>query len=138
MQSGEVGAPAPVQLFTAAEMAANLKEVQSSHGVKTLLTPKGTDVTMMINEESGKAAKECEYHAKRDHVFQVLDGETTYQLGGTPKSPREIKPGEFLAPDADGYKTFLLKKGDYLLVPRMTPHRRITQGSVSLLLISAE
>jgi mannose-6-phosphate isomerase-like protein (cupin superfamily) len=93
---------------------------------------------MVMNEETNKSAKEFEYHAKRDHVFQVLDGETKYLLGGTPKSPREIKPGEFLAPDCDGYKTVILKKGDYLLVPRMTPHRRITEGSVSLLLISAE
>jgi len=31
----------------------------------------------------------------------------------------------------------VLKKGDYLSVPRNTPHKRITEGKVSLLLISA-
>ncbi len=137
-QADSAATPVPIQVFTADEMAANLKEVQSNHSAKTLLTPKGTDVTMVINEESNKIAKEFEYHAKRDHVFQVLAGETKYELGGTPKSPRETKPGEFLAPESVGHKTVNLKQGDYLFVPRMTPHRRITDGSVSLLLISAE
>ena len=90
------------------------------------------------SDEVNKIAKEFEYHAKRDHVFQVLAGETKYELGGTPKTPRETKPGEFLAPESEGHKTVMLKQGDYLFVPRMTPHRRITDGSVSLLLISAE
>jgi mannose-6-phosphate isomerase-like protein (cupin superfamily) len=135
----EAAAPTvPIQLFTADEMAANLKEVQTGHSSKTLLSPKGIAFTMVINEESDKVAKEFEYHAKRDHIFQVLAGETQYELGGKPKDPRETKPGEFLAPASEGFKTVVLKHGDYLLVPRMTPHRRITDGSVSLLLISAE
>lgn len=137
-QADTATAPVPIHIFTADEMAANLKEVQSNHSAKTLLTPKGTDVTMVINEESNKIAKEFEYHARRDHVFQVLAGETKYELGGTPKSPRETRPGEFLAPESVGHQTVNLKQGDYLFVPRMTPHRRITDGSVSLLLISAE
>lgn len=137
-QAEQPALPVPFKLFTADEMAANLKDVQSNHSVRTLVSPKGTDVTMAINEESSKIAKEFEYHAKRDHVFQVLAGETTYELGGTPKNPRETKPGEFLAPESEGFKKVTLKRGDYLLVPRMTPHRRITEGSVSLLLISAE
>jgi mannose-6-phosphate isomerase-like protein (cupin superfamily) len=130
--------PIPFQVFDAEAMAANLKDVQSNHGTKPLLSPKGSDITMVINEETNKVAKEFEFHAKRDHVFQVLAGETTYELGGTPKNARETKPGEFLAPESDGHKTVTLKQGDYLFVPRMTPHKRITEGSVSLLLISAE
>ena len=132
------GPPLPIQVFTADEMAADLKEVQAGHSSKTLLSPKGIAFTMVMNEETDKVAKEFEYHAKRDHLFQVLAGETKYQLGGTPKNPRETKPGEFLAAESEGFKTVTLKHGDYLLVPRMTPHRRITEGSVSLLLVSAE
>lgn len=130
--------PIPFQVFTAEMMAGDLKDVQSNHSTRTLLSPKGSDITMAINEESSKVSKEFEYHAKRDHVFQVLAGETQYELGGTPKNPRETKPGEFLAPESEGHKTVMLKRGDYLFIPRMTPHRRITQDSVSLLLISAE
>jgi len=30
-----------------------------------------------------------------------------------------------------------LKKGDYLLLPRMTPHKRVTKQNVTLILISS-
>jgi mannose-6-phosphate isomerase-like protein (cupin superfamily) len=135
--AGQAGGPAVFEVFPAAEMAGVMKDVQASHGTKDLVTSKATTMTMTVNEESKKAAKEFEYHAHRDHVFQVLDGETEYQLGGTPKNARETKPGEWLAPDSEGYTSVKLKKGDYLSIPRMTPHRRITDGSVTLLLIAA-
>jgi quercetin dioxygenase-like cupin family protein len=124
------------QVFTAAEMASELKSVQANHGTKNLVTSPGT--LMVINEETKKAGKEFEWHATRDHIFQVLDGETKYELGGTPKGAHETKPGEWLAPESGGAKTVVLKKGDYLFVPRMTPHKRTTDGSVSLLLISSQ
>ena len=135
-QSGtvETGA-ATFQLFPAATMESEFKAVQATHGTKNLVTSPGT--LMVINEETKKAAKEFEWHAHRDHIFQVLDGETKYELGGTPKNGRETKPGEWLAPESEGAKTVVLKKGDYLFVPRMTPHKRTTDGSVSLLLITA-
>ncbi|WP_035354567.1 cupin domain-containing protein [Edaphobacter aggregans] len=126
----------PFQLFNAAEMESALKGVEANHGTKNLLTTPGT--LMIINEETKKAAKEFEWHATRDHVFQVLEGETKYELGGTPKGARQTKPGEWLAPESEGAKAVILKKGDYLFVPRMTPHKRTTDGSVSLLLISSQ
>lgn len=117
-------------------MANELKAVQANNGTKNLLTSPGT--LMIINEETKKAGKEFEWHQTRDHVFQVLDGETKYELGGTPKGAHETKPGEWLAPESEGAKTVELKKGDYLFIPRMTPHRRVTDRSVSLLLISSQ
>lgn len=129
------GAPA-VKVFTASEMEGELKGVTANHSTKNLLTTPGT--LMILNEETKKAGKEFEWHATRDHVFQVLDGETKYELGGTPKGAHETKPGEWLAPESEGAKTVMLKKGDYLFVPRMTPHKRITDGSVSMLLISSQ
>ena len=135
--AGQEGqAPLPIQVFTAADMESALKGVQANHGTKNLLTSPAT--LMVINEETKKAGKEFEWHATRDHVFQVLDGETTYELGGTPKGAHQTKPGEWLAPESEGAKTVMLKKGDYLFVPRMTPHKRTTDGSVSLLLISSQ
>ena len=132
-QTSEGGA---VQVFTASDMAGELKSVQANHGTKNLLTTPGT--LMILNEETKKAGKEFEWHATRDHVFQVLDGETKYELGGTPKGAHQTKPGEWLAPESEGAKAVILKKGDYLFVPRMTPHKRTTDGSVSLLLISSQ
>lgn len=134
--AGQGAAASEVQVFTADEMASELKGVQANHGTKNLLTTPGT--LMILNEETKKAAKEFEWHQTRDHVFQVLDGETKYELGGTPKGAHQTKPGEWLAPESEGAKTVILKKGDYLFVPRMTPHKRTTDGSVSLLLISSQ
>jgi mannose-6-phosphate isomerase-like protein (cupin superfamily) len=135
--AGQTGGAAAFEVFPAAEVAGVMKDVQASHGTKNLITSKATTMTFTINEESNKVAKEFEYHAHRDHVFQVLDGETEYQLGGTPKNARETKPGEWLAPESEGYTSVKLKKGDYLSIPRMTPHKRITTGSVTLLLVAA-
>jgi quercetin dioxygenase-like cupin family protein len=135
-QSDTVGGGTTFQVFSAEEMASEVKAVQANHGTKNLLTTSGT--LMIINEETKKAGKEFEWHATRDHVFQVLDGETKYELGGTPKGAHETKPGEWLAPESEGAKTVMLKKGDYLFVPRNTPHKRTTDGSVSLLLISSQ
>ncbi len=136
-QSAEAGERAPVQLFTAAAVEGMMNELEASHGTKDLITAKNLAVTMTINQEERKSGKEFEYHAHRDHIFQVLDGMTRYEVGGTPKNAREIKPGEWLAPDSEGFKAIELKKGDMLLIPRMTPHKRITEESVTLLLISA-
>lgn len=133
---GQTADGSEIKVFTAGEMASELKGVQTNHATKNLLTTRGT--LMILNEESNKTAKEFEWHATRDHVFQVLDGETKYELGGTPKGAHQTKPGEWLAPESEGAKTVMLKKGDYLFVPRMTPHKRTTEGSVSLLLISSQ
>jgi mannose-6-phosphate isomerase-like protein (cupin superfamily) len=137
MAAEPTAATVPFKVFTASDMAGELAGVQANDGTKNLILSPGLSVTMAINAESKKIGKEFEAHATRDHVFQVLDGETVYLVGGTLKGARETKPGEFLAPDAEGYTRVVLKKGDYLSVPRMTPHKRMTEGKVSLLLISA-
>jgi mannose-6-phosphate isomerase-like protein (cupin superfamily) len=134
--AGQTADALPVQVFTASQMEGEAKGVQANHSTKNLVTSPAT--LMVINEETKKAAKEFEWHATRDHVFQVLDGETKYELGGTPKGTHQTKPGEWLAPESEGAKTVMLKKGDYLFVPRMTPHKRTTDGSVTLLLISSQ
>ncbi|HEU4635591.1 MAG TPA: hypothetical protein VFS41_05390 [Edaphobacter sp.] len=133
---GQTSEATEIKTFSAGEMASELKAVQANHSTKNLLTAPGT--LMILSEESKKAAKEFEWHATRDHVFQVLDGETKYELGGTPKGAHQTKPGEWLAPESEGARNVMLKKGDYLFVPRMTPHKRTTEKSVSLLLISSQ
>jgi hypothetical protein len=69
-------------------------------------------------------------------VVQILDGSTVYEVGGTPKDGRNTKPGEWLAPGSDGATAITLKKGDMLVIPRGTPHKRSTAESVTLMLIS--
>jgi mannose-6-phosphate isomerase-like protein (cupin superfamily) len=48
----------------------------------------------------------------------------------------EPKLGEWLAPSSEGSKSILMGKGDMLVLPRGTPHRRSTEDSVTLILIS--
>ena len=64
-------------------------------------------------------------------------GKTVYELGGTPENGHSTKPGEWLAPTSQGAKTVTLKKGDVLVIPRNTPHKRSTVGSVTFYLISS-
>ena len=134
--AAEPGEAATFQVFTAEAIEGLMNSLEVSHGSKDLVTGK-VGVSMTISAENNKVAKEFEYHQHRDHVFQILEGMTRYELGGTPKNPRQIRPGEWLAPDSEGCKVITLKKGDMLVVPRMTPHKRITEESVTLLLINA-
>jgi quercetin dioxygenase-like cupin family protein len=90
----------------------------------------------MLTVETAKNAKEFEWHENRDHIFQIIDGSTVYEVGGTPKGAHSTGPGEWLAPASEGATTITLKKGDMLVIPRGTPHKRNTAESVTLTLIS--
>jgi mannose-6-phosphate isomerase-like protein (cupin superfamily) len=57
-------------------------------------------------------------------------------VGGVPKNGHNTKPGEWLAPSSEGSKSILMGKGDMLVLPRGTPHKRSTEDSVTLILIS--
>jgi mannose-6-phosphate isomerase-like protein (cupin superfamily) len=92
--------------------------------------------TVVLTAEMAKSPKEFEWHEGRDHIVQILDGSTVYEVGGTPKGGHSKGPGEWLAPVSEGAATFTLKKGDMLVIPRGTPHKRSTAESVSLILIS--
>jgi quercetin dioxygenase-like cupin family protein len=128
--------PVPFQFFTAKSLEDSAKSLQAAPGNKTLVENKEIPVTVVMTTEVAKSAKEFEWHEGRDHLIQVLDGETLYQVGGTPKGAHNTKPGEWLAPDSEAATTYTLKKGDMLLIPRGTPHKRSTAGSVTFILIS--
>jgi quercetin dioxygenase-like cupin family protein len=134
---GVTPAPAePVQLFTAAQIADDKKKLAAEPGNNNLYTPTDLPLTVVLTTETTKAGKEFEWHEGRDHIFQILEGETTYELGGTPQGGHNTKPGEWLAPTSAGAKTYKLKAGDMIVVPRGTPHKRTTAKSVTFYLIS--
>ena len=117
---------------------ATLKSLQAAPGNRQLSGSKTTPFTSVLTVEINKSAKEFEYHEHRDHIFQIIDGTTQYQLGGTPQNPRSTGPGEWLAPSSEGAKSVTLNKGDMLVIPRGMAHKRSTTGSVTLLLISIQ
>jgi mannose-6-phosphate isomerase-like protein (cupin superfamily) len=134
----EAAPPAAFQVFTAAQLADDAKALMAKPGNNNLVTLKETIVVMTT--EVAHAAKDFEWHEQRDHIIQILDGSTLYELGGTPKGTHDNagKAGEYLAPDSDSPTKLTLNKGDMLTIPRGTPHRRTTSGSVTLILISSQ
>jgi mannose-6-phosphate isomerase-like protein (cupin superfamily) len=135
-QSAGSSVPQPFQVFSAEKLADAMKTLQAKPGNDSLYEPKALPLTIVLTTEERKSAKEFEYHEGRDHIFLILEGATKYELGGTPKGAHKTKPGEWLAPASDGATTLTLKKGDMLVIPRGTPHKRTTEGSVTLTLIS--
>jgi mannose-6-phosphate isomerase-like protein (cupin superfamily) len=130
--SGEAG----FFLFTAKSLADDQSALDANPGNKNLLDAR--TFTLALTTERAKSAAEFEWHEGRDHIFQILEGSTVYEVGGTPKGAHSKGPGEWLAPESDGAATLTLNKGDLLVIRRGTPHRRKTAESVTLLLISPQ
>jgi quercetin dioxygenase-like cupin family protein len=130
--------PEPIQVFTAGKLADAMKALQAKPGNDNLFASKALPFNIVMTTEEKKSGKEFEYHEGRDHIFQILEGTTIYELGGTPKDARNTKPGEWLAPASEGATTLTLHKGDMLVIPRGTPHKRSTEASVTFTLISIE
>jgi quercetin dioxygenase-like cupin family protein len=124
------------QLFTAQTLADDIQTLDAAPGNNNLVSDRNFTVALTV--EKAKSAVEFEWHEGRDHIFQILDGWTEYELGGTPKGAHSKGPGEWLAPESDGAATVTLKKGDMLVIHRGTPHRRKTAASVTLMLISPQ
>ncbi len=127
---------AGIQVFRADQLNADMQALDMSPGNKSLVNQ--TSFVMMLTTEKAKTAAEFEWHDGRDHVFQIIEGSTVYELGGSPKGAHSKGPGEWLAPESVDHKTITLNKGDMLVVPRGTPHKRSTPVSVTLLLISPQ
>jgi quercetin dioxygenase-like cupin family protein len=124
------------QLFTAGKIQTDIHALQAVPGNNNLVT--GKNFTIALTVETAKSATEFEWHEHRDHVLQVLDGSTVVDVGGTPKGAHSIGTGEWHAPDSVGSTALTLNKGDMLIIPRNTPHRRSTSGWVSFILISPQ
>lgn len=138
--SGQAGSgAAKYQVFTAADMQKDIQKANANPGNVNLVEEKGgMTFTMVLTAEKNKTAPEFEMHEHRDHIFQILEGSTIYEVGGTPKGGRSIGPGEWRGPEVEGAAKVTLHKGDRLVVPRGTPHKRTTPESVTFTLISPE
>ena len=129
------GALAPKKV-SAQEIQADAKALAANPGNNYFVDAKSFSV--LLTAETAKSGTEFEWHEQRDHVIQVVEGSTVIWVGGTPKNGHSIGPGEWKAPDSEGAVSFALNKGDMLIIPRTTPHKRITTGTVTLLLVSPQ
>jgi mannose-6-phosphate isomerase-like protein (cupin superfamily) len=133
----ETGVHSTFKLFTEQAIESLVKDLQAAPGSKDIVSATDQVISITVTVEEKKTATEFEFHEFRDHVFQVIEGTTRYELGGSPRNSRQTKPGEWLAPDSEAFTSITLRRGDILTISRMTPHRRITETRVTLLLISA-
>jgi mannose-6-phosphate isomerase-like protein (cupin superfamily) len=130
--------PFPFKVVTAGTLAEQTAALEAKPGNFDFSPNPMLPFTCVLTVEKEKAGKEFEWHDGRDHIFQILEGETSYELGGKPQGAHNTKPGEWLAPGSEGATQVTLKKGDILTIPRNTPHKRTTKGSVTFYLFSVE
>jgi mannose-6-phosphate isomerase-like protein (cupin superfamily) len=135
-QTASLSPSGGLQTFSAAALHNAIAKLEAVPGNNTLVDDK--TFTIALTVEKNKAGKEFEWHEGRDHIFQILDGSTRIEVGGTPKDARNTKPGEWLAPASEDAVTLTVNKGDMLIIPRGVPHRRTTKDSVTLMLISPQ
>ena len=127
---------AKIQTFTAAQLHGDFAALQSAPGNNKIVDLPTFTVALIV--EKNKAQEQFEWHEGRDHIFQILEGTTYYELGGTPKGAHSTGPGEWNSPESENAEKLTLSKGDMLIIPRSTPHRRTTKESVTLMLISPQ
>ena len=132
-----VAAAVPYKLFTNKELDVDEKALQAAPGNKNLVDQSaGFPCAIVMTTEVHKSAAEFEWHEGRDHIIQIIDGSTLYEVGGTPTGTKVMGPGEWHSTGSTGSKSILLGKGDIMLIPRGTLHKRSTEDSVTFLLIS--
>jgi quercetin dioxygenase-like cupin family protein len=126
----------PFKLWTSNELDADIKALDAKPGDNRLYDSKSIPEQIILTVEKHKSATEFEWHEGRDHLLYVLDGSTLYEVGGTPTGTKVMGPGEWHATGSTGSKSIVLAKGDMLLIPRGTLHKRSTEDSVTFLLVS--
>jgi mannose-6-phosphate isomerase-like protein (cupin superfamily) len=125
----------PAKLWSGKDLDEAMKALGAKPGDNRLYASNSIPVQIVLTTEKHKSAPEFEWHEGRDHIVQIIDGSTLYEIGGVPKGAHGGN-GEWHAPQSDGSKSMLLEKGDLLLIPRGTLHKRSTEDSVTFLLIS--
>jgi mannose-6-phosphate isomerase-like protein (cupin superfamily) len=139
--------PEPLQSYTAqalqdaahtlqTEDQPKTRKGEPKNGNKDLANSKKVPFTYLLVTEEKKTATEFEMHDGRDHIISIIDGSTVYVVGGTPVAPRSHGEGEWLVHVSEGARTITMNKGDILVLPRGTPHKRITEDSVVLTQLS--
>jgi len=112
--------------------AQSLDDLQQSlkpdNKVSELIDSQGMQLRVAVQHEKNRAGAAAELHDASDDVYYVLDGTATLVLGGKLDAPKETDPGEWRRAKIIDGKTFEIKKGDLIVVPRGTPHQRSTEN----------
>jgi mannose-6-phosphate isomerase-like protein (cupin superfamily) len=104
------------------------QKLQPDNKVDDLIGGAGMELRVAVQHEKNKTGAAAELHDASDDVYYVLEGSATLILGGTLEAPKEIEPGEWRSARILDGRTYQIKKGDLVVVPRGTPHQRSTSG----------
>jgi mannose-6-phosphate isomerase-like protein (cupin superfamily) len=104
------------------------KTLKPENKTSELIDSAGMQLRVAVQHEKNRAVAAAELHDASDDVYYVLDGSAMLTLGGKLDSPKETDPGEWRSPKIIAGKTFEIKKGDLIVVPRGTPHQRSTEN----------
>ncbi len=125
----KTAAPAqPYVVATARSIDGIIKELHAENRLHNLISAENIGCRVYIQHELDVSTNPAEVHDAADDIFVIMEGTTTYVLGGKLEAPKETQPGEWRAPGITGGKEFKVNKGDMIVVPRGTPHQRITRG----------
>lgn len=100
------------------------KTLSVDNKVEDLTGGAGTQLRVAVQHDKLRENADAELHDDSDDVYYVLEGSARLTLGGTLDAPREASRGEWKSKTIVGGKTFDIKKGDLVIVPRGTPHQR--------------
>lgn len=102
------------------------KSLRSDNKVLDLIGGEGMQLRVAVQHDKKRPTADAELHDASDDVYYVLEGSAMLTLGGTLDNPREASPGEWRSKTIKDGQTFEIKKGDLIIVPRGTPHQRVT------------
>lgn len=102
------------------------KSLRDGNKVEDLIGGEGMQLRVAVQHDKLRENVDAEVHDASDDVYYVLDGTAKLTLGGSLENPREATPGEWKSKTIIGGTTFEIKKGDLIIVPRGTPHQRIS------------
>ena len=111
------------------------KTLQPDNKVAELIDSTGMQLRVAVQHEKNRAGAPAELHDASDDVYYVLDGTASLTLGGKLDAPKETDPGEWRSPKIIDGKTFEIKKGDLIVVPRGTPHQRSTENKDFMMIL---
>lgn len=116
----------PVVVMSAQSLDDLNRKLQPGNKTEELIDSSGMQIRVALQHEVNRTGAAGELHDASDDVYYVLEGSATLVLGGRLDSPKEVEPGEWRSPRIIDGKTYEIKKGDLVVVPRGTPHQRST------------
>ncbi|MET0752755.1 MAG: hypothetical protein ABWZ66_05260 [Pyrinomonadaceae bacterium] len=102
------------------------KSLRVDNKVEDLIGGEGMQLRAAVQHDKKRDTADAEVHDASDDVYYVLEGSAQLTLGGKLENPREASPGEWKSAKIIGGETFEIKKGDLIIVPRGTPHQRLS------------